>query len=249
MLRLTFDRPEVRNAMSAAMVGELVAALDAAEAGGTARLVVLRGAGGTFCAGGDVSDMARARSVPAGDGDAIRALSVAFGELSARFARSPLAIVAAVEGAAMGGGFGLACVADVAIAAPDARFGLPETSLGLVPAQIAPYLIERVGYSQARRLSVLGGSIDAEEAMRIGLVHAVAEDMDAALRSAVGRILKCAPGALAATKQLLFDLRLAATGTMIDRAADVFVEAVRGPEGVEGTKAFLEKRKPAWVPG
>ncbi len=147
----------------------------------------------------------------------------------------------------MGGGFGLACAADVTIAAPDARFGLPETRRGLVPAQIAPMLIERLGYSRAKLLAVLGGNIGADEALRLGLVHEVAEDVETALAAAIASIRQCAPSALAATKRLLRELRFKEPGTSVELAAQVFVEAVRGEDGAEGMRAFLERRPPKWA--
>ena len=248
VLRLTLNRPAVRNAMSLEMVGELRAALRAAEAGGSVRVIVLRGAGGTFCSGGDISDMAKARGAePQGGSDPIAEVSRAFGELCAAFSRTGLAVVAVVEGAAMGGGFGLACVSDVTIAAPGAKFGLPETGLGLVPAQIVPLLMERLGAGQTRRLAVIGGFVGAEEALAIGLAHEVAKDVDAALEATLARILACAPEALAATKALIRQARLEPAEALVGHAAEVFAAAVRGAEGIEGMKAFLEKRKAAWV--
>ena len=193
VLHVTLNRPESRNAMSLRMVMELRLALDAAETGGNVRAVVLRGAGGHFCAGGDLKDMAEARlrsmqaTPPAGESgtgpDAIAEVNAQFGKLCVAFANTPLALVAVLEGTVMGGGFGLACVADVALAGTSAAFRLPETSLGVVPAQIAPFLVERLGYSQAKRLAVTGGRLGATDALAIGLVHAVhaPEQMDAAL--------------------------------------------------------------------
>jgi isohexenylglutaconyl-CoA hydratase len=184
VLHLTLNRPEARNAMSLQMVAELRQVLLDAEATAgkpdAVRVVVLRGAGGHFCAGADLKDMAgaRMRAVQAagpGAPDPIAEVNAAFGELCVAYARTPLAVVAVLEGTVMGGGFGLACVADVAIASETANFRLPETSLGVVPAQIAPFLVERLGYSQAKRLAVTGGRLDAAAALRLGLVHAVVQ--------------------------------------------------------------------------
>lgn len=249
VLSLTLNRPAVKNAMSLAMVRELRAALAAAEAGASVRVIVLRGAGGTFCAGGDIADMAKARAEPLVEGrsDPFAGVNRAFGEMLAGFAGTGLAVVAAVEGAALGGGFGLACVSDVTIAARGAKFGLPETSLGILPAQILPPLIERIGYGQTKRLAVIGGFIDIEEALSLGLVHEVADDLDAAVDACVRKILRCAPGALAAAKALLAEARLAPTGGIIDRAAELSAIALRSAEGAEGTAAFLEKRRPSWA--
>lgn len=258
VLELTLNRPESRNAMSLAMVAELQQALAQAEqsigSADAVRVVVLRGAGGHFCSGGDLKDMAAAR-LRALQGDAegadpIAEVNARFGHLCAAFADSPLAIVALLEGTVMGGGFGLACVADVAIATETASFRLPETSLGVVPAQIAPYLVERLGYSQAKRLAVTGGRLDAGAAMRIGLVHQQVEtpQLQAALDAVLADILACGPAALAATKALMAKARLRAPAALVDEAAAAFSRAARGAEAMEGMGAFLHKRKPNWVP-
>lgn len=253
VLHITLDRPAARNAMTLAMVGELRAALAAAEADANdaTRVVVLRGAGGHFCAGADLKDMAAARMRGSENGaDPVAQVNLQFGELCVAFARSPLAVVAVVEGTVMGGGFGLACVADVTIAADSVAFRLPETSLGMVPAQIAPFLVERLGASQARRLAVTGGRLDANAALAIGLVHSVhaTADLDAALARVLGEILACAPGAIAATKALIARARFTPPADLITDAAAIFSRAALGPEGIEGTSAFLAKRKPNWAP-
>lgn len=256
-LHIVLNRPEARNAMSLQMVAELRQLLAAAEAtAGTSdavRVVVLRGEGGHFCAGGDLKDMAgaRMRALQRADGepDPIAEVNAAFGHLCAAYANTPLAVVAVLEGAVMGGGFGLACVADVAIASDTAAFRLPETSLGVVPAQIAPFLVERLGYSQAKRLAVTGGRLDAAGALAVGLVHEVTttEGIAAALDRALADILACAPGALAATKALMRRARFTPAGDLVDEAAAIFSRAARSLEGQEGMTAFIQKRKPNWA--
>jgi isohexenylglutaconyl-CoA hydratase len=221
------------------------------------RVVVLRGAAGHFCSGGDLKDMSAAcgrcapcRAVPTAPTRSPRSTRVSATCASA-FAHSPLAIVALLEGTVMGGGFGLACVADVAIATETASFRLPETSLGVVPAQIAPFLVERLGYSQAKRLAVTGGRLGAADALRIGLVHqqvARTGQLQAALDAVLADILACGPGAMAATKALMAKARLQAPASLIDEAAAIFSRAAQGPEAMEGMGAFLQKRKPKWVP-
>lgn len=249
VLQLTLNRPAQRNAMSLQMVQELRAALAEAEADGHTRAVVLRGAGGHFCAGGDIQDMARAHAQAADAPDGIAAVSRAFGELCVAFATTPLAVVVVLEGTVMGGGFGLACVADVAIASDTVAFRLPETSLGVVPAQIAPFLIERLGYSEAKRLAVCGARLGAAEALALRLVHEVhpADALGDALARVLADIRRCAPGAIAATKALLAQARFTPPAAMVGPAAAVFAQAVRGPEGIEGTTAFVQKRAPSWA--
>ena len=265
-LNICLNRPESRNAMSLQMVAELRQVLHAAEAtagqADAVRVVVLRGAGGHFCAGADLKDMASARmramQTPLAGGadggaeaavDPIAEVNAAFGALCVAYSRTPLAVVAVLEGTVMGGGFGLACVADVAIASETAQFRLPETSLGVVPAQIAPFLVERLGYSQAKRLAVTGGRLDAAAALRLGLVHTVAEpaDLQTELDTVLADILACAPGALAATKALMAQARLREPQDLVQSAAAIFSRAAQGPEGMEGIAAFMQKRKPTWA--
>jgi isohexenylglutaconyl-CoA hydratase len=250
VLHITLNRPDVRNAMSMAMVLELRQTLAAAEADGKTRVLVMRGAGGHFCAGADLRDMATARMKLADDDQAVVKVNAAFGDLCVAFADTPLASVAVLEGTVMGGGFGLACVADVALAGTSAVFRLPETSLGVVPAQIAPFLVERLGYAEAKRLAVTGGKLDAEAALRLRLVHAVhaAGALDHALAAVLNDILQCAPGAVAATKALIAKARFHTPASLVQHAAEVFSAAALGPEGIEGTGAFLQKRKAGWVP-
>jgi isohexenylglutaconyl-CoA hydratase len=250
VLHVTLNRPALRNAMSLGMVLELRQCLAAAEADGRSRVVVLRGAGGHFCAGADLKDMAAARMRLGENPEALVETNEAFGELCVAFSQTGLAVVAVLEGTVMGGGFGLACVADVALATPDASFRLPETALGVVPAQIAPFLLERLGPSQARRLAVTGARLDGRQAAALGLVHHLVEpaQLDTALAHVLVDILQCAPGAVAATKRLMAQARFTPSASLVRHAAEVFSAAALGPEGIEGTGAFLAKRKPAWAP-
>ena len=250
VLHFTLNRPELRNAMSMTMVGELRAALADAERDGITRVIVLRGAGGHFCAGADLRSMADARAALGANPNALVETNAAFGELCVAFACTGLAVVAVLEGTVMGGGFGLACVADVAIASTTVDFRLPETSLGLVPAQIGPFLVERLGYSQAKRLAVTGARINAAQALAIALVHEVhaADALDTALARVITDILRCAPQAVAATKALIAKARHVEPQALVIEAAQVFSRAALGSEGVEGTTAFLQKRPAAWVP-
>lgn len=249
-LHVTLNRPELRNAMSLAMVDELLVVLDVAQASGN-RAIVLRGAGGNFCSGGDIKDMGAAQAQPASLGeDPVARVNARFGQLCVAYAATGLPVVAVLEGAVMGGGFGLACVADVVIAEEGAKFRLPETGLGLVPAQIAPFLVERLGYSEARRLAVTGGAIDAQDAQRLGLVHYVCSGegaLETALETSLAQIRKGAPKAIAATKRLIRRARLEDATALVDDAAANFAEAARSDEGTEGLTAFLEKRPAKWA--
>lgn len=250
VLHVTLDRPQVRNAMSLAMVDELRRVLHDAEHDADTRVLVLRGAGGHFCSGGDLRDMAAARERLAEDPQAVARVSGAFGDLCVAFAGTGLAIVVVAEGSVMGGGLGLSCVADVTIGVEGAQFGLPETSLGLVPAQIAPFLIERIGLAEARRLAVTGARLDAHAAHALRLIHECCrpQALDAVLARVLREILQCAPAAVAATKALFTEARWTRAAGLVGEAADVFSRAALGPEGTEGTAAFLARRPPRWAP-
>lgn len=250
VLHITLNRPEVRNAMSQAMVRELRAALAQAEMDGKTRILVLRGAGGHFCAGGDIKDMATARGRLESQPDSMAENNRRFGELCVDYANTGLAVIAVLQGTVMGGGFGLACVSDIAIADDTVAFRLPETSLGVVPAQVGPFLVERIGYAETKRLAVTGAKVGSQEALRLRLVHEVHDEsaLDWAVAQQVRQILACAPGALAATKRLLAKARFTPPAALVPEAASVFSKAVLGEEGAEGTIAFVQKRKPRWVP-
>ena len=250
-LTITLNRPDARNAMSLAMVNELMAVFDAVADDDAVRAIVLRGAGGHFCAGGDIKDMAGARQQAAsGDSEAFFKLNRRFGEMITRANRQPQVLIAVLEGAVLGGGFGLACVSDVAIARVDAQFGLPETGLGVIPAQIAPFVVQRIGLTEARRLALTGARFNGEEAQRLGIVHeAVADDsaLDAALTRTLTAVRRCAPGANRQTKALVLGVGELPLDDLLDQAARDFAGAVTGSEGQEGTLAFVQKRLPSWA--
>lgn len=247
VLHVTLNRPDSRNAMSLAMVEELRTVLAAVRDDASMRALVLRGAGGHFCAGGDIKDMASARATGS---DAYRKLNRAFGSLLEEAEKQPQVMVAVLEGAVLGGGFGLACVSDIAIALAGAQFGLPETSLGVLPAQIAPFVVKRIGLTQARRLALTAARFDGTEALRLGLVH-FAEADDAALEhrltESLEQVRRCAPGANARTKALLLATGDEPLAVLLDSAAEQFAAAVTGREGTEGILAFVQKRKPSWA--
>ncbi|MES2919422.1 MAG: enoyl-CoA hydratase-related protein [Pseudomonadota bacterium] len=252
VLHVTLNRPESRNAMSLQMTQELRAVFTAIHDSGRIRAVLLRGAGGHFCAGGDIKDMAgaRLRAMESGNDEAYAELNRAFGHMITQVDHAPQVVIAVLEGAVMGGGFGLACVSDVAIARQDAKFALPETGLGILPAQIAPFVVQRVGFTQARRLALLGARFDGAEAARIGIAHHVVADsaeLDAVLATTLDQVKKCAPQANRATKALLHRVGKESLEALLDDAARQFARAVAGPEGAEGTMAFVQKRPAKWA--
>ncbi len=249
-LFITLDRPRAKNALTSETVAELRAVFAAVRDQRRIRCIVVRGAGGVFSAGGDLRAMEAAGRGAAGDDDPLAALNRAFGTLLTEVDRAPQAVVCMVEGAALGGGLGLVAVSDVALATDDCRFGMPETRLGLLPAQIAPFVVRRVGLTRARRLAVTGATIDGRAAREIGLVHESHADvaaLEAAAERAIRQIERCAPEAVAATKELLHAVGAAEHEAVLDRAAREFARLARSSEAREGLAAFIEKRPPNWA--
>lgn len=252
VLHVTLNRPESRNAMSPEMLADLDAVFDAVRDHRDVRVVVLRGAGGHFCAGADLkSMMAGGLKPPApGEPDPIEGVNRAFGSLLRKAAATPQVLIAVCEGAVLGGGFGLACVSDIAFAHVDAKFGMPETTRGLPPAQIAPFVVERIGLTQARRLCLTGAQFRGARAQELGLVHEVfAEEGELArkLDEELKQILLCAPQANAVTKEIVLKATRTDMDAVLDDAAQKFAACVRGPEAPEGIAAFMQKRAPKWA--
>ena len=252
ILTLWLNRPESRNAMSLNMVKAIQQVFQSIENDLSIRAVILRGKGGHFCAGGDIKDMAQLRgeAITAGSNQPYVDFNRQFGHMIEQVDQSPQTVVAVLEGAVLGGGFGLACVSDVAIAHADAKFGLPETGLGILPAQIAPFVVKRVGLTQARRLALLGGRFNGETALRVGVVHEVADtpmELEQLIQATLELILRTAPLASRATKALIHRAQNVPLNTLLDDAAVQFAEAVNSAEGMEGTMAFIQKRNPSWM--
>lgn len=252
VLQLTLNRPDARNAMNPEMLAELGIAVDALRDDQSVRAIVLRGAGGHFCAGADLkSMMAGGIKTPAvGEVDPIAVINRAFGTMLRKVASAPQVVIAICEGAVLGGGFGLACVSDIAFAHVEAKFGMPETTRGLPPAQIAPFVVERIGLTQARRLCLTGAQFRGAEALRLGLVHESFTDeveLQDKLAAALKQVMQCAPNANALTKQILLDVGKRDMDAVLDDAARKFAQCVRGSEAPEGIAAFMQKRSPHWA--
>jgi isohexenylglutaconyl-CoA hydratase len=249
VLKIAMNRPEARNALSPTMVRELTQAFEEARDDAGIRVVVLTGAGGTFCAGGDLKGMEGSGAARGGANEATAASNRRFGALLEMADALPKAVIALIEGAAMGGGVGLVAISDWAIAEKAAQIGTPEVTVGLVPAQIAPFVVARIGYTQARRMATYGLRLDAADALRIGLVHELADshaDLMTKAVAAINQCLRCAPDAIAETKKLVRASVREPLGPTLDTASQVFASALAG-EAREGIRAFIEKRKPAWV--
>ena len=248
-LTLTLDDARRQNALSVEMIESIDHALEGAPHDLAA--LVIQGANGVFSAGADLKSLAEALAKPlaSGETDALQTLNAAGGRFFARFAALPFMTIAVVDGAAVGGGMGLAAASDVVIATPRARFALTETSLGIPPAQIAPYLVHRLGEHVARRLAMTGARIEGREAETLGLADFYCgsdAERDAKLEALLQSVEHCASCANAETKRLFSLTRSTTPEAYIDAAAKSFAEALRGPEGREGIAAFLAKRAPTW---
>jgi isohexenylglutaconyl-CoA hydratase len=243
--RLTLNRPDVKNAMNRQMILDLRESFLALRQRADVRAVVISGAGGTFCAGGDLREMREAFTNSATDPDS---QSQIFDEVLQLAQHAPQVIIARVEGAAMGGGLGLVAVSDIAIASTEAQFALPEVRLGLVPALIAPYVIRRVGLSNARRLMLTGMRFDGKAAHQFGLVHEVCFplELDKRIDAVLEDIRQCSPEALAACKRLIFEVAGKADDETLALRADLIDRLRQSADGQEGMKAFIEKRPPHW---
>ena len=246
--RLTLNRPDVRNAFNEHVIAELTAwagAASAAATSGDVRAVVIAGAGKTFCAGADVTWMAK--TVRYTEEENLRD-ATAMSRMFAAIDALPVPVIGRVQGAALGGGAGLAAVCDIVVAETDALFGFTETKLGILPAVISPFALAKIGRSAARELFLTGARFSAARAREIGLVHAVvpAVELDAAVDGYVREILTAGPEAIAAAKALIPDVWRRA----VDHATAITAAAIAArrvsKEGQEGLRAFLEKRAPAW---
>jgi isohexenylglutaconyl-CoA hydratase len=248
--RWTLNDPASRNALSDAMVVSLFEACLHAKNDASLRTVVLTGAAGAFCAGGSLGGFASAIGQPLqpGESDPLIAANRAFGDMLHALTELPQLLVCAVDGPAMGGGFGLACCADIVLATQRSVFATPEVTLGLPPAQIAPFVWMRLGERAARECLLSGRHYRAAEARELGLVNNVVADgeMDDAVHDTLQKFSHAAPGATATTKRLLQRLRGRAPD-LRDEAAIAFASALRGSEAASGLHAFARKQIAPWV--
>ena len=246
--RVTLTRLEVRNAFNAELIAELHRGFDAlaGEAPEALRGVVLGGEGPTFCAGADIEWMRAAAALTRDENERDAAAMQA---MFAVIDTCPVPVIARVQGAALGGGMGLCAVSDVVVASTDAQFGFTETTLGLLPAVIGPFVLAKIGESQARALFPSGERFGADRAQRIGLVHELVND-EAALDRRIDELLDAlraaGPSAARAAKRLVRELR----GRTAEEAAALTVRRIAeqrtSVEGQEGLAAFLERRPPGW---
>jgi methylglutaconyl-CoA hydratase len=242
---LRLNRPEKHNAMPGEMLLELKQAAQQLAADDDVRVVVLTGAGKSFCAGGDLTWMQKQMGADSATrGAEARVLAEALMLLNTL----PKPLMGAIQGNAFGGGVGLASVCDVAIGADHLKMGLTETRLGLIPATIGPYVVARMGESRARRVFMSARLFGAAEAVELGLLAKAvpAEDLAAAVEAEVVPYLSCAPRAVAAAKKLTRDLGPRLDDAVIDMTIQALVDCWEGDEAPEGIGAFFAKRKPRW---
>jgi isohexenylglutaconyl-CoA hydratase len=247
----TLDAPATRNALTENMAADLLQALDRAEGQPATRAVVLRGAGANFCSGGDFTRFRElmAKPAPKTGPDPIATYNRAFGSLLQRLSGAQVVTIAVVEGAAMGGGVGLAACCDFLIAAGRAQFGMPEATLGLPPAQIAPFVAARIGEGAAMRLMLTGRRIKAPEALACGLADEVHEGdaLDERLHALLTELGRAEPAALRSIKAILHEHRTCTLPHTLDLAATRFAAALRSGAASEGLAALTAKRAASWV--
>ena len=240
-----FNQIKNRNAITNNIVDELFSIFNFLNDDREVRGITLRGKGGIFCAGVDLKSLKKMTDTSKNAKSLAFEMSIRIGELFKVINSAPQIIVAVTEGAAIAGGFGIACSADLILTMPETKFSLSETRIGLTPAQISPYVINRLGYSLARKMMLLGARIDGREAMKIGIADYIANDsnLEEILDSIKEQVFKCSPNAIAITKRVL------TVNEYIDpqKAANLFSDCVVSDEGQEGINSFFEKRKPFWI--
>ena len=242
VVHVTLNRPDVKNAMNYEMVTELHTLFTALKDERHVRVIVIAGAAETFCAGGDIKEM-RENSIPNHtNGVNLDAMLRACNE-------ADQVVIAKIEGAALGGGFGLACVSDIAIASESAQFGLPEVRLGIAPAFISPYVIQRMGLGRARDLMLTGRRFSGAQAYQYGLVHQVCPPtaLETVVENQLEDLRHCAPGAIAAIKRLMFAVADRPLEDTVNYRADLLNSLRAGDEAQAGMKAFLEKKPAPWA--
>ena len=244
-LTIWFNRPEKRNALSDDLIDEVKLTLSSIEQDSSIRGIIFRGKGGIFCAGADLKNI---KEITASEN---KSHSLAFktskkiGSLFEQISKTPQITVSVVEGAALAGAFGIACTSDFVISMSDSKYALTETRLGLTPAQIAPYVLKRLGFSQGKKLLLLGTMFNGQEGFEIGMVDYLAhndKDINKYIINIKNNVNKCAPHAISLTKRVI----AAGEEINLDKAAELFSKSINSNEGRDGLASFFEKRKPFW---
>jgi len=246
VLSITLNRPEKKNALSGEMIADLIRLSAEIEADSDIRVAVLRGAGDVFCAGGDLGWM-RQQIETDREGRMLEARKLADMLRALNELRVPL--IGVIHGGAFGGGVGLACVCDIAIAETKTKFGLTETRLGLIPATISPYVIARMGEGKARQIFMSARIFSAQEAKALDLIvdHVSSETLESRTEAEIIPYLSVAPEAVAASKALARMLGPRIDDQVIDETITRLCDVWEGEEAEEGINAFLSKRKSRWA--
>ena len=244
-LTIWFDRPEKRNALSKGLINDIELTLLSVYENQLIRGIIFRGKGDVFCAGADLNEMKNISSLGSEARDLAIEMSERIGNLFKTISKAPQITVAAVHGAAIAGAFGIACATDFLITTSKAKYSLTETKIGLTPAQIAPYVINRLGFTNARKLMILGTLFDGEKAFKIGMADYLADTNDEFEQNIIDlktEVNKCAPNAVSITKKIILDNY----AVISKNAAELFADSIVNGEGIEGLNSFFEKRKPNW---
>ena len=245
-LTIWFNIPEKRNALSDELLNDLLLVFKSIKNNESIRGVIFRGKNGIFCSGADLKFL---RVLARNENEAYEKslmMSRKLGEVFKELSQLSQITVSAVEGPAMAGAFGILCASDIVITMNNAKFAMTETKLGLSPAQIAPYVLRRLHFSEAKKMMLLGFSIDGSKAHSIGLADYIAdskEEFVSTLNSIKEKIRKCAPRALGLTKEILYSKR----NIDSEQAAQIFADCITGEEGQEGIRSFFEKTPPEWA--
>jgi len=253
-LTIAFNAPETRNALSTQLTTEFIKTLTLVKDRRDIRGITLRGKGGVFCAGGDLKSFHKAQKDSRTDTSTLYADFVKMnrdaGDMFDLLMSMPQVVIACVEGAAIAGGLGLMCCADIIAVTHDAKFSLTETMIGIAPAQIAPIIVARVGLPKARRLMLTGARFTGAQTLEYGLSDYIAKDLaalDAFESKIIAGVMQCAPGAIGITKEILLATPHLGREAQKDFAAEKFAKSIISDEGREGIASFLEKRKPNWA--
>ena len=247
---LWLDRPKARNALSEKMSLELMEVLNFVASDKTIKGLALRGTDECFCSGVDLKDFQRNFVTNRANREKIVEMSVGMAELFKRIYTMPQPVITLVEGAAFAGGFGIVCCSDVVIGTQNAKFSTSETKIGLTPAQIAPYIINRIGSRKAKKIILLGTVLNGSQAFDCGVIDQLAKnklDLEKQFAALKKGFKACAPEATTITKDILIQQDQVVSSQMIDFLANKFADCLNGEEAKEGLRAFTEKRPPKWT--
>ena len=248
-LYIILNRPESKNALSTGMINELINIMKLASSEKELRGVLLTGNGGSFCSGADLKEFKRFFLNGQPNRSEVISSSLKVAKLLQSFNYFPKLVIVCINGPAFAGGLGLACCSDFIFATKISKFGITETKIGLSPAQIAPYIINRLGSSNAKKLMLTGEVIDSDAALKIGLLDDIfnnEEEMFAYVQKFAKKIKSGAPNAVSITKRIILDLQKSNNLEFSKLASEKFADCMLDEETFEGLQAFIEKRKPSW---